>query len=391
MNRRVLMGAAFLMATSAIGPGFLTQTAVFTAQLAASFGFAILISIILDVGAQLNIWRIITVSGLRAQDIGNAVLPGLGTFVSILVIAGGLAFNIGNAAGCGLGLEALLGVEPRLGALISGAMAILIFVMRDAKRAMDRFAQGLGMVMIALTLYVAIVARPPVAEAAFRSIVPAEVDLLTIVTLVGGTVGGYITFAGGHRLVDAGMTGVTALPAVSRSAVTGIVVTGAMRILLFLAALGVVSQGLQLDTANPPASVFGHAAGPFGYRLFGAVMWCAAVTSVVGASYTSVSFLRTLHPRFAAAERAWIIAFIVVATALFLLVGRPVQTLILAGALNGMILPIALPSILLAAYQPRIVGGYRHPRLLTAFGVIVVLVMAAMSGYTLLAALRSLT
>ena len=391
MNRRVLMGAAFLMATSAIGPGFLTQTAVFTAQLAASFGFAILISIILDIGAQLNIWRIITVSGLRAQDIGNAVLPGLGTFVSILVIAGGLAFNIGNVAGCGLGLQALLGVEPRLGALVSGAFAILIFVMRDAKQAMDRFAQGLGMVMIALTLYVAIVARPPIAEAAFRSIVPAEVDLLTIVTLVGGTVGGYITFAGGHRLVDAGMTGMTALPAVSRSAVTGIVVTGAMRILLFLAALGVVSQGLQLDTANPPASVFGHAAGQFGYRLFGAVMWCAAVTSVVGASYTSVSFLRTLHRRFAAAERALIIAFIVVATALFLLVGRPVQTLILVGALNGMILPIALASILLAAYQPRIVGSYRHPRPLAAFGVIVVLVMAAMSGYTLLAVLRSLT
>ena len=113
MNRRVLMGAAFLMATSAIGPGFLTQTAVFTAQLAASFGFAILISIILDIGAQLNIWRIITVSGLRAQDIGNAVLPGLGTFVSILVIAGGLAFNIGNVAGCGLGLQALVNLNSK--------------------------------------------------------------------------------------------------------------------------------------------------------------------------------------------------------------------------------------------------------------------------------------
>ena len=34
--RRALLGAAFLMATSAIGPGFLTQTAVFTEQLGAS-------------------------------------------------------------------------------------------------------------------------------------------------------------------------------------------------------------------------------------------------------------------------------------------------------------------------------------------------------------------
>lgn len=57
----LLMGAAFLMATSAIGPGFLTQTATFTNTLAASFGFVILISIILDIFAQTNVWRIIAV------------------------------------------------------------------------------------------------------------------------------------------------------------------------------------------------------------------------------------------------------------------------------------------------------------------------------------------
>ena len=42
-----LLGAAFLMATSAIGPGFLTQTATFTGSLKSSFGFVILVSIIL--------------------------------------------------------------------------------------------------------------------------------------------------------------------------------------------------------------------------------------------------------------------------------------------------------------------------------------------------------
>ena len=67
----------FLMATSAIGPAFLTQTAVFTAQFYASFAFAILISIIIDIGAQINIWRILVVTGLRGQEISNKVLPDL--------------------------------------------------------------------------------------------------------------------------------------------------------------------------------------------------------------------------------------------------------------------------------------------------------------------------
>jgi Mn2+/Fe2+ NRAMP family transporter len=390
MQKRVLLGAAFLMATSAIGPGFLTQTAVFTGQLGASLGFAILISIILDIGAQLNIWRIITVSGRRAQDIGNAVMPGLGTGVSVLVVIGGLAFNIGNIAGCALGLNALFGIEPRIGALISAAIAIVLFLLRDAGKAMDRFAQGMGAVMILLTLYVAFSARPPLLEAAYRSVLPAATDILVIVTLVGGTVGGYITFAGGHRLIDAGMTGVAALPAVSRSAITGIVVTGVMRVLLFLAAFGVVAQGLQLDAANPPASVFRHAAGETGYRFFGAVMWSAAITSVVGASYTSVSFIRTLHPRLDSAQRALILGFITIAAALFILVGRPVKTLILVGALNGMILPVALGSILLASRKKAIVGAYRHPGWLLWFGVLVVVVMTVLSGYTITIALRSL-
>ncbi|MFN5930102.1 MAG: hypothetical protein ACK42F_00840, partial [Sphingobacteriales bacterium] len=67
----ILLSAAFLMATSAIGPGFLTQTAFFTKELGASFGFVILISILLDLGAQLNIWAILSVSGKKAQDLSN--------------------------------------------------------------------------------------------------------------------------------------------------------------------------------------------------------------------------------------------------------------------------------------------------------------------------------
>jgi Mn2+/Fe2+ NRAMP family transporter len=64
--RGTLAGAAFLMATSAVGPGFLTQTALFTSQLLASFGFAILISVRVDIGAQLSIWRVVAVTR-RAQ------------------------------------------------------------------------------------------------------------------------------------------------------------------------------------------------------------------------------------------------------------------------------------------------------------------------------------
>lgn len=389
-DRSTLLGAAFLMATSAIGPGFLTQTAVFTERLAASFGFVILASIVLDIGAQLNIWRIIAVSEKRAQDVANDVLPGLGYALAGLVALGGLAFNIGNVAGCGLGLNALLGLPVGVGAALSAALAIGLFLVKEAGRAMDRFTQALGVLMIGLTAYVALTSHPPVAQAAVRTLLPTRLELLPIVTLVGGTVGGYITFAGGHRLLDAGIRGRDALPAVTRGAVTGILVTSLMRVLLFLAALGVVTHGVPLDAANPPASVFRQAAGQLGYRVFGIVMWAAAVTSVVGASYTSVSFLRTLGRGIEARQRLAIIGFIVASTVIFLAVGRPVQVLILVGALNGLILPLSLGAMLLAVYRPRIVGEYRNPLWLTVFGGAVALAMAIMGGWTLVTELGRL-
>lgn len=382
--RGVLIGAAFLMATSAIGPGFLTQTAVFTERLGPSFGFAILISIIIDLVAQLNIWRVIAISGRRATEIAADVAPGLGGALALLVVLGGLAFNIGNVAGAGLGLQVVFGTPVAAGAVVSAAIAITIFLVKEAGRAMDRFAMGLGILLVLLTWYVAVASGPPIAEAARQSVFPETIDLLAIVTIVGGTVGGYITFAGAHRLLDAGVHGPDALGKVTRSAYWAIGIASLMRVVLFLAALGVVERGLALDPTNPPASVFRHATGEIGYRVFGVVMWSAAITSVVGAAYTSVSFLRGLHRSIDERWTQMVILFIILSTAVFVLIGRPVRTLVLVGALNGLILPLALAVMLVAAHRAKIVGTYRHPRALTVAGVIVAVAMAAAGGFVLL-------
>ncbi|WP_252503505.1 NRAMP family divalent metal transporter [Sporosarcina sp. Marseille-Q4943] len=384
VTRSVLLGAAFLMATSSIGPGFLTQTTVFTQQLAASFAFVILISLLLDVFAQMNVWRIIAVSGLRGQEIANKVLPGLGVLLAILIVMGGLAFNIGNVAGAGLGLNAMLGLDPVMGAIISAAFAIFIFLVKEAGKAMDKVAQIAGGIMILLMLYVAFTTSPPVGEAIVNTFKPEQISIFAIVTLVGGTVGGYITFAGGHRLLDAGVKGIESLPQVTKSSVTGIAVTGIMRVALFLAVLGVVSQGLAIDPANPPASVFKLAAGNLGYKMFGVIMWAAAITSVVGAAYTSVSFIRSFHPAIEKYHNWVIILFILISTITFALVGRPVNILLLVGALNALILPLALGTLLVAAYKKNIVGEYKHPLWLTITGGFVVIVMGVLGIMTLI-------
>ncbi|HML34694.1 MULTISPECIES: NRAMP family divalent metal transporter [Sporomusa] len=375
-NWSVLLGAAFIMATSAIGPGFLTQTTVFTEKFQANFAFAILASIIIDIGAQLNVWRIIAISRMRGQDVANKVFPGLGHFVAFLIVMGGLAFNIGNIGGTGMALNVLFGMAEQTGAIISCLIAIAIFASKEAGAAMDTVAKVLGGLMILLTTYVMFISNPPVADAVVKSVFPDNYGMLMLpmITLVGGTVGGYITFAGGHRLLDAGIVGQENLKEVNKSAITGIVVTGIMRTILFLAALGVVAGGAVLAKSNPPASVFQHAAGQMGYKFFGIVLWAAAVTSVVGCAYTSVSFLRSTFKVIDKYNSYFIMLFILFSTLVFVILGRPVTILVIAGSLNGLILPVTLGVMLLAAYNTKIVGEYKHPLWLLVFGILAVLI-----------------
>jgi len=372
----ILIAAAFLMATSAIGPGFLTQTTVFTEQLTASFGFAILISILIDISAQLNIWRIIAISEKSAQDIANTIVPGLGYALAILILFGGLAFNIGNIAGSGMGLNVIFGLDTVTGAIISSFLAIGVFIVKEASIAMDKFTKFLGMVMIGLTLYVAWKSQPPIGMAIKETFVPVTINLQAILTIVGGTVGGYITFAGAHRLLEAGIKGKEHLNRVNKGAITAISLASLMRILLFLAALGVVMAGGILEKGNPTASVFRIASGEVGYKIFGVVLWSAGITSVVGSAYTSISFIQGFHPLLKKYHRQIIIVFILLSTGIFVSIGQPVKVLMLAGALNGLILPLALTIMLIAAYKFRIVGSYKHPAWMTIAGIIVVITMS---------------
>lgn len=369
------------MATSAIGPGFLTQTTVFTQQLLASMGFVILVSVLIDIVAQLNIWQILTANNKRASVLANEVIPGSGHVLTLLICLGGLAFNIGNIAGAGLGLTILFPVSVETGSIISAAIAIVIFLVKDAATAMDWFVKILGVVMLLLMVYVAFSTQPPLIEVLHRTFLPSTISLTSIVTLVGGTVGGYITFAGAHRLLEEKKQ--LSMKEVKQSAVSGIIITACMRVLLFLAVLGVLSKGFTLDQSNPAASVFQSALGNTGYKMFGIVLWSAAITSVVGSAFTSVSFLKTLHPIFEQHRRITIILFIVLSTIIFVAVGKPVFILVLVGALNGFILPFSL-GLMLWVMMKRKLNHYTHPQWLLWSGWIVVAVMMWMSIVTVM-------
>ena len=164
-------------------------------------------------------------------------------------------------------------------------------------------------------------------------------------------------------------------------------------VLLFLNPVHAGGQVVQANVeavtsaANPAAEAFRIAAGTIGYKLFGLSLFAAGVTSVIGAAYTSVSFLKTLHPVIAKNEKWFITGFIAFSTLVMVILGGAKKMVILAGAVNGLILPISLCCMLLACRRKDIVGDeYKHPVILQIIGWLVVL----FAGYLAITALPNL-
>ena len=384
--RGALTGAAFLTAVSAIGPGFLTQTVQFTAQLGAALAFAILLSTLIDIGAQVTTWRVLCAADKRGHEVAGAAVPGLRPVVALVVVLGSFAFNVGNLGGCALGLEAALGVPPTRGVVGSALAVAGLFLLPRMLTAVDWFAKLLGAAMILVVLYVVAVAAPPFAEAARGAVVPAAISANVIVTLVGGTVGGYIMFAGAHRLIDAGVAGAAAMPAVTRAAVLGVVVAALMRSLVFLAVLGVVAGGAAIGGQTPVFDAFRAGAGDVGFVLSGLLFWAAAATSVAGCSYTSASFLvRPDSPR----RPLLIVAFILLGAAVTVALRETgwsaTRVLVAAGRINGVMLPVILGAILTGAYRKSVVGDYRHPPWAAGVGGVAWLATVVLAGLSLAA------
>ena len=73
------------------------------------------------------------------------------------------------------------------------------------------------------------------------------------------------------------------------------------------------------------------------------------------------------------------------------ILGNPAVLLVLAGAVNGLILPITLAICLIASQKKSIMGeNYHHPKILLIFGIIVVILTAYLGVNTFISQLGKL-
>ena len=376
---KTILSVAFLMATTSVGPGFLTQTAVFTNIYKIDMAFPVFISALITFVIVMNLWRIVGVSGMRIQDIANKVAPGIGYIVGILLALGAIAFNFGNVSGAALGINVIAGIDTTWGALITGLLGSTLFIAHNALKRIDQMARYLGLFLIILISYVAIKNMPPMLQVISAAVAPSDYKnlLLPTLTIVGGAVGGY--YAGAQRLVDTDLNAKNKIIQINNAAWAGISIAVIIRILLFLAVFGVIVTGVTLDNTNPAADAFRQGAGNFGHFIFGLVLFLASITSVIGNSYMAISLIKTLFPMIARNEKLWCIGFIIFTSMGTVLLNMPILLLMMAGLINSIILPVVLGIMLLATRRQDIVGEYKHPIYLSLSGFFIVIIMAASS------------
>jgi Mn2+/Fe2+ NRAMP family transporter len=111
---------------------------------------------------------------------------------------------------------------------------------------------------------------------------------------------------------------------------------------------------------------------------------------VIGAAYTSVSFLTTSHTS-ARTRNLLTVGFIAISAAIYVVVGAsPAALLVFAGAFNGLILPIGFTFVLWVAWRRRdLLGGYEYRGWLLSLGVAAWLLTLYM-GFSSLTGLSSL-
>ncbi|MGO1326500.1 MAG: hypothetical protein ACTMH8_13310, partial [Brevibacterium aurantiacum] len=124
---------------------------------------------------------------------------------------------------------------------------------------------------------------------------------------------------------------------------------------------------------------FAAVLGDAGMRIFGAIFWAAALSSVIGAAYTSATFLSAFSKRLG---KGWplqlaTVAFIAVSLVIYLIVGTaPATLLVFVGGFNGLILPIGLTIFMyIGWFKPRLLRVDKYPTWLLIIGTAATLLM----------------
>ncbi len=377
-----------VLAAAFIGPGTVTTAAAAGGRFGARLMWALLFSTVACIVLQEASARLTLASGL---DLGQALRRRWARgpqAAAVLVVAlgavvlGCAAYEAGNILGGVAGAELALPLARPLLTLTAGAVAALLLWFNSPRRVALLLSLLVALMGLGF-LWTAWVVRPPLPPLLSGALIPAlpEGSTLLALALVGTTVVPYNLFLGsglarGQRLSETrfGIAVAVGLGGLISAGV--MVVGGAVEGEFGFAALAEVLRA-RLGPAAPALFAFGLLAAGLS----------SAITAPLAAAMTARSLLAAGDGEAAWDDRSWrfrAVWLAVLATGVAFGVSdvRPVPAIVLAQALNGVLLPLVAVFLMLAINDRRLVGEHRNrlPANLAMLPVVAVSVLLGVSG-----------
>lgn len=393
-----IFGPGAIITASFIGPGTVTTAT----RAGAGFGFALLWAVIFSIIATIVLQEmvarigIITKQGLgeNIRDLFNNVILRFAAvwIVMIAVCVGCAAYISGDLLGTSLGVAYLFGIPENYVAPVIGVIILLLGISGSYK-IIEKVMLFLIVVMCITFITTMFVSGPEIAEVLKGAFIPGipNGSILMIIALIGTTVVPYNFFIHATTVSEK-WDSAEGLKESRWDTIITITVGGIITAAILITA-GALIHGREVtnvvELAAPLEPLMGELAPLFiSVGLF-AAGFSSAIASPMGAAVTVSSFMRW-EGGFDNTKYKIVFALVIglgiVTSALGL---EPLEVLLFAQALNGLILPIIAIIIMIVVNKKNFMGEHINPLWLNVVGWAVAAVVSFLGIYSLVDAVTA--
>lgn len=393
------LGPGMIITASFIGPGTVTSMT----RAGASFEYALLWAVVFSVITTIVLQEmVIRLSLVTREGLGEAITELfnhkvgrlLTVWISLVAVTLGCAAYIsGDLLGTTLGVSYMLGVPEQYVAPIFGLIILTIGLMGSYK-VIERLMIVLLVIMGGTFVTAMFAVKPDWGEVAKGALIPSipSGSIIMVIALIGTTVVPYNFFLHSTSVFERFGT-MDKLKLARWDTVISIVIGGIISGAIMIVAgtvIGGTSVDSILDMADPLEPILGNAAPYFiSIGLF-AAGFSSALVSPMGAAATIGSFFRW---KGGIANKKFKIVFtiiIVIGITTSLLGFESLEIIMLAQALNGMILPIISILMLIIVNKKSLLKNHTNGLLLNIIGFIVVAIVTALGFYSMYSGITGL-
>ncbi len=397
-SKFTIFGPGMIITASFVGPGTVTTMTQGGAGFGYSLLWAVVFSIIATIALQEMVARLALVTneglGEAIRDIFNHQLLKLITvwFSMIAVAVGCAAYISGDLLGTSLGAAYLLGIPENYIAPVIG-IVILLIGLSGSYDLIEKVMTVLVLIMGIIFITTVIVIQPDfgaVLKGAFIPSIPNG-SLLTIIALIGTTVVPYNFFIHASSIHER-FNGIKDLRIVRIDTIVAIGLGGLISAAILITA-GTLIHGKEVtslvELSEPLKPILGDLAPIFmSVGLFSAGL-SSAIASPMGAAATISSCLRWKGGVKSKKYRLVFAIVIFIGIITSSLGFEPLEVLLIAQALNGIILPLIAILIFVILNKKNMMGKFANGIVLNIIGLFVVLVVSFLGVYSLIDAIQS--